>query len=650
MFRTSIIRLIFLILPMLMVNLSHADTVVRLNIQQGVDEDTVDLRLYDTDKPVTVSNYMSYMLSGSYDNSFIHRSVPGFVIQGGGYNYDPNNSDFLTSFSAIPEQPAISNELGLSNLRGTIAMATLGDPDSATSQWFINLVDNSSSLDSGYTVFGEVLNDGMQTIDTIANHPIDGRTDIDTAFGQLPLIDYISDPIQTDNLVQIKQMTELFTITSDINYGIVTSGSSVQPEITIRNTGGDAILIGGISDNNPVLPPFNVVDVGCANSVIQPGDQCSFMVLFSPESEGVYEDSFNIEIISLGISYEVSLYGVGGLAVNEPDINVSFSSVNFGNVDVLESADLPYIFPPTGSLIPVILIENKGTQDLDISSITVIGQDAAVVNVDGDDACAVTIQPGQSCGIIIEFKPLTPGVKDATVSIVSNDPDEALFNIQIRGTAAGEDDGVLAEIEDLGPNNGDGNNDDILDSRQSNVATLIDAYGNYVTYLTDSGYNFRNMTALQSTDMVEMPADVKIGSGVFDFIVEGVAPGQLLEVGIILPAGLIPSAYYMYGGTADNPTQHWFDFDYDGETGAVIIGNAVFATSSGTEFTGSVLELIIRDGGRGDADMTVNGKISVIGGMPIKPKSSSDSGSIDLLRILCLTFTLILARSFIRKR
>ena len=251
---------------------------------------------------------------------------------------------------------------------------------------------------------------------------------------------------------------------------------------------------------------------------------------------------------------------------------------------------------------------------------------------------------------MIEFKPLTPGIKNAAISITSNDPDESVFNIGIRGTALGEDDGVPAEIEDAGPNNGDGNNDDILDSKQSNVVTLVDSFGGYVTYLTDNTFRFKNMSVLQHT---EVPADFVIGSGIFDFAVEGLGAGQSIEVGIILPAGMKPSAYYMFGPTADNSDKHWFNFDFDGETGAFILGDVTFTTSSGTKFTRSVLRVIFKDGGRGDTDLTVNGTIAATSAMPVIQDSGS-SGSVSLLQLLCMAFILFLVdaervRLFLKK-
>lgn len=114
--------------------------------------------------PLTVANFLHYVDTGFYDGTLIHRVVPGFVIQGGGYtvNYQKKKTG----------QP-ISNESGngLSNLRGTIAMAREGTPHSATAQFYINLADNTK-LDPrpnrwGYAVFGKVIS-GMDVVDKIA--------------------------------------------------------------------------------------------------------------------------------------------------------------------------------------------------------------------------------------------------------------------------------------------------------------------------------------------------------------------------------------------------------------------------------------------------------------------------------------------------
>jgi len=128
----------------------------------------ITIELDDRNAPITVENFLSYVKDGFYDGTIFHRVINGFMIQGGG----------LTP-QMQPEQtkPSIKNEAanGLKNLRGTIAMARTPDPDSATSQFFINLVDNDflnfvSPAEPGYAVFGKVI-EGMDIVDKIAAVP-----------------------------------------------------------------------------------------------------------------------------------------------------------------------------------------------------------------------------------------------------------------------------------------------------------------------------------------------------------------------------------------------------------------------------------------------------------------------------------------------
>lgn len=142
--------------------------------------------LFRYEAPLTVTNFLNYVNGpegASYDGTFIHRSMPGFVIQGGGYHLVDDTRTHITTGDPVV------NEFKRSNLRGTIAMAKLGgDPDSATSEWFVNLGNNSGNLDEqngGFTVFAEVIGDGMAVVDAIA--ALD-RYDLGGAFTDLPLI------------------------------------------------------------------------------------------------------------------------------------------------------------------------------------------------------------------------------------------------------------------------------------------------------------------------------------------------------------------------------------------------------------------------------------------------------------------------------
>ena len=129
----------------------------------------IPVELYPNMAPQTVANFQAYADSGDWDGSLVHRSVPGFVIQGGGFR------EVAGAYAAIPTDPPVPNEPCLSNTAGTIAMARVGgQPNSATSQWFINLADNTSldAVDGGFTAFGRVVGGGMDVALDIAALPI----------------------------------------------------------------------------------------------------------------------------------------------------------------------------------------------------------------------------------------------------------------------------------------------------------------------------------------------------------------------------------------------------------------------------------------------------------------------------------------------
>jgi cyclophilin family peptidyl-prolyl cis-trans isomerase len=133
-----------------------------------------DIILFPTGTPLTVNNFLAYIEAGKYDNSFFHRSPDNFVVQGGGYKYT-----VADGFTEIAKLEPVSSEPGISNLRGTVAMAKIGgDPDSATSEWFVNIKDNSGpppALDTqngGFTVFGRVPESGMTLFQAINDLPV----------------------------------------------------------------------------------------------------------------------------------------------------------------------------------------------------------------------------------------------------------------------------------------------------------------------------------------------------------------------------------------------------------------------------------------------------------------------------------------------
>lgn len=125
------------------------------------------IEMYPDEAPITVANFLKYVNDGFFDGTIFHRVIPGFVVQGGG---------FLPGMDQKKTNAPIKNEAdnGLKNLRGTISMARTSDIDSATSQFFLNLVDNSNldfraknTAGYGYCVFGKIT-EGLDVIDEIA--------------------------------------------------------------------------------------------------------------------------------------------------------------------------------------------------------------------------------------------------------------------------------------------------------------------------------------------------------------------------------------------------------------------------------------------------------------------------------------------------
>lgn len=137
-------------------------------------EGDITLEFDNLKAPLSTKNFLRYAQDGHFDNTIFHRVMSGFMIQGGGFT-----ESLYENARAMPKttRDPIKNEStnGLSNVRGTIAMARRTDPDSATAQFFINVVDNSRGLDypsnGGYTVFGKVVA-GMEVVEAIRHQPV----------------------------------------------------------------------------------------------------------------------------------------------------------------------------------------------------------------------------------------------------------------------------------------------------------------------------------------------------------------------------------------------------------------------------------------------------------------------------------------------
>jgi cyclophilin family peptidyl-prolyl cis-trans isomerase len=185
-------------------------------------------------------------------SSFVHRSIPGFIIQGGLWIGTTNNQNGAIQPTQVIPFSAIQNEPGISNKRGTIAMAQFGsDANSATSQWFINLGDNGgppNNLDirftppngspaGPYTVFGRVVNNTMGAVDAIAQVPVYDFSGVQSSFKNFPLINYPgAGPVTVDNLVSIPGISHIPVL----NLSVSTDNSNVTATLS-----GTKLLVAG---------------------------------------------------------------------------------------------------------------------------------------------------------------------------------------------------------------------------------------------------------------------------------------------------------------------------------------------------------------------------------------------------------------------
>lgn len=222
----------------------HAGTKVRISTAIG----EMVLELYDDEKPVTVANFLRYIRSDRYRGTFMHRLIPGFVVQGGGYSLVGSGEDI--DVEEVEKFGPIINEYGVGttypNVFGTIAMAKIpaedgqgnpipgGGPDSATSEWFLNLADNSSNLDNqngGFTVFGRIVagEDVLKKFNTFftkGGSKGPGVYNANGAFSNLPLLAGVFD---SANFIHVRfDVLTAAQITLSGKKKIVTKSRSVK--------------------------------------------------------------------------------------------------------------------------------------------------------------------------------------------------------------------------------------------------------------------------------------------------------------------------------------------------------------------------------------------------------------------------------------
>ena len=366
---------------------------------------TTELLLFDqpgVGAPITVQNFIGYVERNDYLDSIIHRSVPGFIIQGGGFAIDgigtATGNGLLETVTVITG-PAIQNEFSLdrSNLRGTIAMAKIGgDPDSATSQWFFNLADNSTNLDNqngGFTVFGQTLSEAdLAPLDAIAALPRFNATQVfgQSAFGTMPLNLTDSNELTSDNQL--------------VRYEDIIVFSRPELTFTILNNSNPTLVNASIEEGELILDYSNN-QVGTAEITIQAttllgeSTQDTFVVTIEDTVVVIIEDPVITSTPEFSVTENST--SVGTIVATDADADILTYSISGGDdaarFTISSTGELSFVAAPdfeapadtdADNIYNVQVSVTDGieavTQDLTITVTGVAVENQWILDIDGD--------------------------------------------------------------------------------------------------------------------------------------------------------------------------------------------------------------------------------------------------------------------------
>ena len=420
------INLFFALLIILFSNTISANDFVRVELDYAGNIKNIDIELFPDAAPFTVANFLNYVDNGSYSDSFVNRSVSGFILQTGGYTFnplDPLNTPISPTgdgngLEIVPEGPLspVINEFGISNTRGTIAMAKLPDqPDSATSEWFINLSDNQANLDNqngGFTVFGQVIDNGMSIADDIASYPVHTTlgTILGGSFTSTPVIGTdaaTASSIYEMNLIMIRSIQRINrpvinASPSETDFGLDIAGDGVSESITvtITNSGNENMDIAFI-DRTLLSAEFGITNDNCSNTSLQPVSitptaNCTIDITFSASSVSSFNNTISIPYTdqASGGTYEL-IYAIKGTgAPTTPVIKTSTSLL---------------IFPETvinSNSTRRLAITNGGGGTLTITS-EYISEDLENSYSVTSSCAGTTLQFEETCILSIQLSPTT---------------------------------------------------------------------------------------------------------------------------------------------------------------------------------------------------------------------------------------------------
>lgn len=291
-----------------------ADTFVTINTTYG----SFQVELFNTATPQTVANFLHYVNTSAYNNSIFHRSVPGFVLQGGGYTSSSTTFTSASQFTAITTNGTVPSEAGIKNTTGTLAMALSTGPNSGTDQWFINLANNpmlDDTSDGGpFTVFGKVLGDGMQIVNQMAGLPTQNAGG---AFAELPV-----DAAHGNKLAEITSVVVDGSISGQVYSDLNANGTADNGEVGIPN---QTVYID--SNNNGAF------DSGELSAITNAGGSYLF--------QGISPGSYVVRQVVTANHGLTQTSPAGGFATVTVAANTTAAGPNFGNIQVSTLTPLP---------------------------------------------------------------------------------------------------------------------------------------------------------------------------------------------------------------------------------------------------------------------------------------------------------------------
>ena len=361
-----------------------------------------NLEMLPAAAPLSVTNFLTYVNgngSGSrYATTFIHRSDQSLgVIQGGGYYI--KTADPL-DVQRIANDAPIALEYNLPNARGTIAMARTSVQNSATSEWFINTNDNTTTLGSGnsggYAVFGRVTGTGMTVVDAI--HALQVYA-FQSPYGQLPLVGYSgTGNVAVANLVVMNDAQAI----------------PVFPAMAGQN----AVVTFSVANTNTALVTATVSGSALSVALVPGATGFADLTVTATDTQGnAVQDTFRVNVAAIPAE----------IVVEQP-----------AGSDLPDGGSRAFPFVNVGSALDLTFtIKNLGTQNLALTGtpkVAVDGAEAAMFSVTAQPASPVA-GPTGSTTFTVRFAPTSGGAKTAALHIENDDADENPFDINLTGTA-----------------------------------------------------------------------------------------------------------------------------------------------------------------------------------------------------------------------